>query len=102
MTLMIRGNTPSFQCIPAHRTVSVAVPVTVPWAMTPALAALSASAPIVSYTIIGHADITASSGLLIERDNYSFEEDGTVPRTMFVRSGGTSPMTVGLGLPVWR
>jgi hypothetical protein len=81
--------------IPAGRTVNIAVPVTVPWTVVPPLAVMTLSGTDVDYRIVGRADVTATRAYEIDQNNYAFNEEGTVPKNVFIRVG--APFTIGLG-----
>ncbi|NUP04564.1 MAG: LEA type 2 family protein [Polyangiaceae bacterium] len=83
--------------IPSNSTRVVAVPITVPWAMAPQILAATVTQPKVAYNVIGTADITATSGMKLRIDMYEFDEEGELPRSMFVQIGGGGPFTIGLG-----
>jgi len=87
--------------IRAHQTAYVAVPVTVPWGMTPTLALSTLSPKPVPFRIVGEADVTATNTFRIERNAYEFDEEGELPRNVFVRQqvGGIFPITLGVGRP---
>jgi hypothetical protein len=69
--------------LPAGQATIVAVPMSVPWAMVPALAAESVSNQLVPYTVRGSADVTATRWAEIESDNYAVDEQGTIPQKAF-------------------
>lgn len=68
--------------LPAGRSIVLAVPMTVPWAIVPGLVAASSGSPTVPYTVRGSADVTAMG--FIDRDEYPVDEEGTLPRQAFV------------------
>ncbi|NUP04985.1 MAG: LEA type 2 family protein [Polyangiaceae bacterium] len=88
--------------IPANQTVNISVPVTVPWTAVPTLAGQVVTASSVAYTIAGNADVTASRALQIDSDAYRFNEEGTLPRSIFLQTGGGLPLTLGVGAPARR
>ncbi|HEU4410406.1 MAG TPA: hypothetical protein VFS43_34445 [Polyangiaceae bacterium] len=68
--------------LPSGRSVVLAVPMMVPWAVVPGLVAASAGSPTVPYTVRGNADVTALG--FVDRDEYPVDEAGTIPRQAFV------------------
>ena len=97
----VRGYVPVYTeprvWIPAGRTMIVAVPVTIPWAMVPQIAAATVTQTKVPFNVIGNADVTATRAFRIERDMYEFDEEGELPRAMFLQVGGGGPFTLGWG-----
>lgn len=85
--------------VPAGRKVLIPVPVTVPWAMVPQIVAATVSQPSVPFTVIGNADVVATRSLRINRNMYEFEEDGELPRSLFLQVGGSGGIfpTLGIG-----
>jgi hypothetical protein len=93
----VRGYVPVYAeprtWVPAGRTVIIAVPVTIPYAMVPSILSATVRDPKVTYNVIGNADVTATRAFRIEQDMYQFDEEGTLPRSLFlnvVMSGATS------------
>jgi hypothetical protein len=72
------------QWLPANQTAMVAVPVNVPWTLVPALVTETAGGYSIPYHVVGVADVTATSSLNIQRNNYPVDETGFVPRQMVV------------------
>jgi len=70
------------QWLPSNQTTLIAVPVSIPWQMLPALASETAGAYAIPYHVKGVADVTATRALGIERDNYPVDEGGAIPRQM--------------------
>ena len=70
------------QWLPAHQTTLVAVPVSLPWQLVPALAQETMGNFAIPYHVEGFADVTATSTFGIQRDNYPISQDGSVPRQM--------------------
>ncbi len=66
--------------LPAGQTTLVAVPVSIPWTLVPALASETAGSYAVPYHVTGVANVTATRTFGIERDNYPVDEGGTIPR----------------------
>jgi LEA14-like dessication related protein len=78
------------QWLPSNETTRVAVPVVIPWPIIPPLIAETLGSPEVTYRVKGSADVTAVRMLGIERDNYPVDEEGTLPRQLFINaSSGT-------------
>ena len=88
--------------LPAGKTVNIAVPVTIPWAIIPPLAIKTLMSDEVPFRIVGRADVVATRAFKIDNDNYAFNEEGTVPKRMFLQAGGGAPIMVGLGIPIGR
>lgn len=72
------------QWLRANQTSFVQVPVTIPWTAIPQLIAETNGAYAIPYHVKGVADVTATSSLQIERNNYPVDEDGAIPRQMVV------------------
>ena len=72
------------QWLPAGQTTLVAVPVSVPWNLLPALASETAGSFAIPYHVRGAADVTATRTFGIERDNYPIDEGGSIPRQMVI------------------
>jgi hypothetical protein len=70
--------------LPAHQTTPVMVPVSIPWTLVPALASESAGSYSIPYHVRGVVDVTATSSFNIQRNDYSIDNDGFVPRQMVV------------------
>jgi len=85
--------------IPADQTVYVSVPVSVPWTMVPSVLAQTVTKSKVNFRVMGNADVTATQLFKIEQDGYRFNEQGELPRGMFLLIGGQSrpPVTFGMG-----
>lgn len=73
--------------IPAGRKVLITVPIIIPWNYLPAILAATVSDSVVTYTVTGNADVTATRAFAIDRDMYKFDEEGEIPRGFFVRMG---------------
>lgn len=98
----VRGYVPIFveprQWIQAGRTMVISVPITIPWTMVPQILAATVTQSKVTYHVIGNADVTATRAFRIEQDMYEFDEEGELPRSMFVTIGGAGgPFTIGIG-----
>jgi LEA14-like dessication related protein len=70
--------------LPANQTTLVNVPVVVPWVIVPGLIAETLGAPVVTYHVSGVADVTGTRTFGIQKNDYPVEEDGTMPRQMFI------------------
>ena len=72
------------QWLGSNQTTFVAVPVTIPWAMIPALVGETAGSYAIPYHVTGFADVTATRAFGIDRNNYPVDESGSIPRQMVV------------------
>jgi hypothetical protein len=72
------------QWLPSGQTTFVAVPVTIPWTMIPALVGETTGSFSIPYHVQGAADVTATRAFGIERNNYPIDESGAIPRQMMV------------------
>lgn len=78
------------QWLPSNATSRLAVPVVIPWQVIPALVSETLGSPVVTYHVKGSVDVTAVRILGIERNNYPVDEQGSLPRQMFIdASSGT-------------
>lgn len=78
------------QWLPSNETTRVTVPVVIPWPVIPALITETLGSPRVTYRVRGSADVTAVRMLGIERNDYPVDEEGTLPRQIFIdASSGT-------------
>jgi hypothetical protein len=66
--------------LPAGATTPVRVPVTIPADMAIALVREAYQAPSIAYRFSGRADVTATRTFKIEKDDYSVDEQGWIPR----------------------
>jgi LEA14-like dessication related protein len=64
----------------ADATTPVRVPVTIPVDMALALVREAYQAPSIPYRFTGRADVTATRTFKIEKDDYSVDEQGWIPR----------------------
>ncbi|MFO0550245.1 MAG: LEA type 2 family protein [Polyangiaceae bacterium] len=85
--------------VPAGQSATVAVPFTVMWTQVPTVLASTLSATEVNYRVVGRADVTATQTFQIEKDAYKFEQEGTLPRRVFV---GISPNGFSFGVGQFR
>jgi LEA14-like dessication related protein len=76
------------QWLPAGKTTLVRVPVTIPFAMVPNLVSATASAPSLKYHVSGSVDLTATSSLEVEKDNYPIDEDGSIQQAELLGAAG--------------
>ena len=72
--------------LPSDSTTVVMVPLWIPWLMLPALVAESVGSPIIPWRLTGHADITATRLLGVEKDNFPVDEVGMLPREIIVNA----------------
>jgi hypothetical protein len=76
--------------LPANQATFVNVPVVIPWVIVPGVIADAVGVPVVTYHVSGVADVTATRTFGIEKNDYPVEQDGTLPRQMFIDfSSGT-------------
>lgn len=68
------------QWLLAGETTLVRVPVLVPWEMVLPMLQTSLSSPDIPYRAVGAADVTATSALEIDVDDYAIDRRGTVSR----------------------
>jgi hypothetical protein len=66
--------------LPAERTTSVRVPVSVPLDLGVSLLRESMQSPVIPFRLTGRADVTASSTFKLEADDYAVDEQGTITR----------------------
>lgn len=64
----------------ADKVTQVRIPVTMPVDLAMRLLQMGFSSPNIPFHVIGHADVTATRSLQIEKDNYEVDEDGVVSR----------------------
>jgi len=76
------------QWLRAGQTTMVGVPVTIPYAMMPDLVRATASSPVLTYHVKGSADVTATSSLEVEKDDYPIDEDGSIQRSELLGAAG--------------
>ncbi len=74
------------QWLPSHQTTLVAVPVSIPWTVVPALATETMGSYAIPYQVVGVADVTATRAFGIERNNYPIDQAGSLPRQMVLDS----------------
>ncbi|MFO0616267.1 MAG: hypothetical protein U0414_26975 [Polyangiaceae bacterium] len=71
--------------IPADDKIKLAVDVKVPLTIVPAILESTLEEGSVPYRIVGDADVTATRTFGIEEDHYPFDQEGTVPRSLFMK-----------------
>ena len=74
----------------------VSVPLQIPWTLIPALISETLGSPEVKYHVTGTADVTAVRALMIEKNNYPIDEDGVLPRQVFVDASPTGGIHFGV------
>jgi hypothetical protein len=75
--------------LPADKTTTIRVPISVPVQLAVQLMRESAQNPTIPFKLTGKADVTATRTFKIEKDNYEVDETGSVTRdqmAMAVRS----------------
>jgi LEA14-like dessication related protein len=72
------------QWLGSNSSTLVSVPLQIPWTLIPALISETLGSPEVKYHVTGVADVTAVRALMIEKNNYPVDEDGVLPRQVFV------------------
>ncbi len=77
------------QWLPANQVTFLAVPVTIPWTLLPALATETLGSYAIPYQVKGTADVTATRSFGIERDNYNIDQAGIVPRETVMAAART-------------
>lgn len=76
------------QWLPAGEKTLVPVPVTVPYALIPDLINTSKHLQVLNYSVVGSVDVTATSSLEVEKDNYPIDEKGSIQRSDLLRAVG--------------
>jgi|GEM_PF-672533 len=66
--------------LPSDATTPVRVPITIPVDLALQLLRETYTSPMISFRVIGTADVTATRTFKIEKDNYSVDERGSVTR----------------------
>ena len=66
--------------LPAYRSTTVEVPLTVPWALVGPLLSTSVGSNTIKYKVVGLVDVTAVRMLGIRHNDYGLDEDGEVSR----------------------
>lgn len=83
------------QWLGSNSTTLVRVPLSIPWTMLPVLVTETLGSSEVKYHVTGTADVTAVRALKIEKNDYPIDEDGTLPRQVFVSA---SPGGIQIGV----
>jgi len=78
----------------ANSTTLVDVPMTVAWATVMPLLTKTIGSATIDYRAKGYADVTATSTFQIDRNDYKFDQDGSVSRVALVQAAirGGFPM----------
>jgi len=76
------------QWLPAGKKTLVPVPVTIPYALLPDLANATANSQVLEYSVVGQVDVTATSSLEVEKDDYPIDEKGSIQRADLFRAAG--------------
>lgn len=76
------------QWLPSGQSVLVHVPTTLPWLMIPGILAATIMSPVVTYSVHGSANVTATRTFGIDQNNYPIDLVGQMPRQMVVSLGG--------------
>jgi len=66
--------------LPAYRSTTVEVPLTVPWALVGPLLSTSVGSTTIKYRVVGLVDVTAVRMLGIRHNDYGLDEEGEVSR----------------------
>ena len=69
--------------LPAKQTTALVVPMTIPAQMGLAVLGEAWLGAVVPYRFTGRADVTATSTFALEKDDYSVDERGEIPRAQF-------------------
>lgn len=76
------------QWLPAGEKTLVPVPFTIPYALIPDLINTSKHLQVLNYSVVGSVDVTATSSLEVEKDNYPIDEKGSIQRADLLRAAG--------------
>jgi hypothetical protein len=76
------------QWLRAGSTTAVEVPVVIPWHLVTPLLGTSVGSHMIPYHVSGFADVTATSMLKIDRDDFTINEKGAVSRGELVMAAG--------------
>jgi LEA14-like dessication related protein len=74
----------------------VSVPLSIPWTLIPALIGETLGTPEVKYHVSGTADVTAVRALKIDKNNYPIDEDGVLPRQVFIDASPAGGIQFGV------
>jgi LEA14-like dessication related protein len=72
------------QWLGSNASTLVSVPLQIPWTLIPALISETLGSPEVKYHVTGTADVTAVRALEIDKNDYPVDEDGVLPRQVFI------------------
>jgi hypothetical protein len=80
------------QWLPSGQATLVHVPTTLPWLMIPGILGATVFAPVVTYSVRGSANVTATRTFGVEQNNYPIDLQGQMPRQVVVNlsSGGVT------------
>lgn len=84
------------QWLGSNSSTLVSVPLSIPWTLIPALISETLGTPEVKYHVTGTADVTAVRALMIEKNNYPIDEDGVLPRQVFVEASPAGGIHFGV------
>ncbi len=84
------------QWLGSNSSTLVQVPLQIPWTLIPALISETLGSPEVKYHVTGTADVTAVRALMIEKNNYPIDEDGVLPRQVFVDASPAGGIQFGV------
>ena len=84
------------QWLGSNSSTLVSVPLQIPWTLIPALISETLGTPEVKYHVTGTADVTAVRALMIEKNNYPVDEDGVLPRQVFVNASPAGGIQFGV------
>jgi hypothetical protein len=66
--------------LPAGKTTSIRVPITVPLQLAMLLVQQAVTIQTINYHFVGKADVTATRTFQLEKDNYAFDTRGSITR----------------------
>ena len=84
------------QWLGSNSSTLVSVPLSIPWTLIPALISETLGTPEVKYHVTGTADVTAVRALMIEKNDYPIDEDGVLPRQVFVEASPAGGIHIGV------
>ncbi len=74
--------------LPADGTTIVPVPVVIPWNLIGPLLQTTVGYTTIPYRTTGYVDVTATSSLQVENNDYELDEKGQISRAELVAAGG--------------
>lgn len=74
--------------LPAGRATLVHVPVIIPWTLIGPLIQTTLGSSLVSYRVVGRADVTATRALEIDFDDYKLDQEGRFSRGELLMAAG--------------